>query len=271
MKARVFAVIMGLLFLISCGEKSASDVVADIVISDEQEILMGAQYAAYIDSSPEYPLLPPDHKLSKYIDSLGQLIVKKNTGKPGFRDPDPSIGFSYKFHVINSNVINAFAVPGGWIYVYKGLIDSVHNEAELVGVISHEIGHVVKKHSKKQIVENFATDAILSMIFGDRSLIGSAISVLAATSRSREDEFEADSCGVIFTYNSGYNPMAIANFFEVLKRLGDMGSLGKILVWVQTHPLTSDRIEYVKKLINKYCPNYQSLKYEEDNFLKHVK
>ncbi len=247
MKKILLPLILSLLFF-SCSE-SPSSVVADFIISDADEVALGANYFQEINTSGEYPLAPVTDPMHIYVNEIGQKILTANIGQAGFRDPDTQTGFKYTFSVINDDVVNAFATPGGYIYIYKGLINSAKNEAELATVMSHEIGHVVQKHFKRQYVKNYSTQQISEMILGE-GILSNAVSFFASNKYSRSDEFEADSCGVLFSARTNYNPWAFIGFFNTLNELSEGGE-SSILDWFSTHPATNDRIDAVTSLITR--------------------
>lgn len=263
---------MAIFFLFSGCGKSPMEAAADFFISDEEEVEMGKEYDEYLRNT--MPVASKYSPLSMYIDSIGRRMVDSMSGVEGFRDPDPEIDFDYSFSVVNEDVVNAFAVPGGFIYIYKGLIEAAKNEAEIAGVIAHEMGHVVKKHGKKHLLQNFAAEQLTAMILGDESLVGAGVNLLLTTKFSRMDEFEADSCGLHYAYSAKYNPYGFIGFFNTLDSLsGGSSTLEDITGIVSTHPPTEDRIEECERIIlssfNEYTPS-DSAYYYESRYLEHM-
>lgn len=184
--------------------------------SIEQEVQYGRQ--AILEIEKELPLLPVEHPVSKYINALGQRLAAK---APGYK-------FPYTFRVVNQKEINAFALPGGPIYVNTGTIAAA-SEAELAGVIGHEISHVVMRHSTRQASRQTKAAiplTILSGVLGASvggwagSLAQMGISIGAGsvfTKYSRDAETEADMVGAQIIYDTGYDPQAMVTFFQKLK------------------------------------------------------
>jgi len=245
--------ILFILFFINSCEKSPTEYVGDFIISDKDEVQLGANYHKEIEASDEYPLAKTTNPLTIYVNEIGQKLLSANIGNPGFRDPDKSIGFDYTFSVINTDVVNAFATPGGYIYIYRGVIDNAKNEAELACIIAHEMGHVVKKHFKSQYIQSYTTQQISEMILG-KGLLSNAVTFFANNKYSRTDEFEADSCAVVFSAAANYNSYALIGFFKTLNSLaGGSGNTG-LLKYFSSHPDTDDRIAAVKSHLKRKYP-----------------
>jgi predicted Zn-dependent protease len=166
-------------------------------------------------------------------------------------------GLAYKFHIINDNVVNAFAVPGGHIYFYRGLIEMTETEDELAGVMAHEISHIVGRHSMQQMKSQrklgFAAlgGALLGTIVGGR--LGEAIyygsnmtTNLFMTKYSRDDEREADFLGIYALYQAGYNPSGMSSLFEKFGKLRETQP-SAMESWFQTHPQPEERVQNALK------------------------
>lgn len=223
--------------------------------SIEQEVDYGRKAVPVIQK--ELPLLPVDHPVSKYISALGQRLAAK---APGYK-------FPYTFRVVNQKDINAFALPGGPIYVNTGTIASA-NEAELAGVMGHEISHVVMRHSTRQGSRQTKAAiplAILSGVLGASvggwagSLAQMGISVGAGsvfTKYSRDAETEADMVGAQIIYDVGYDPQAIVTFFQKLKAQQGGKSGPSFLA---SHPDPGNRAQNVSSILSRFpAKHYQS-------------
>lgn len=212
----------------------------------EKEIAMGKQYAQEVESSVK---LVQDPVVNEYVNRIGQNIV---------RNSDAKVPFTIK--VIDSDEINAFAIPGGFFYVNSGLILAADDEAELAGVMSHEIAHVAARHATRQMTRgqlaNFASIPLIFMGgwtgYAIRSAAGFALPMTFLTF-SRGFETEADYLGLQYLYKSGYDPQAFISFFEKIqaKEKKKPGSLAKAF---STHPLTPDRIEKSQTEIGRVLP-----------------
>ena len=216
-------------------------------ISLDKEIAMGRQLAAEVERQVK---LIDDPTINEYVNRVGQNIV---------RNSDAKVPFTIK--VVESDEINAFALPGGFFYVNSGLILAADEEAELAGVMAHEIGHVAARHGTEQYskgeLANFASIPLIFMGgiggFAIRQAAGFLIPV-SFLQFSRKDEAEADYLGLQYMYKTGYDPTATVSFFEKLqaKESAKPGSVSKMF---STHPPTGDRIEADKKNIELILPS----------------
>jgi predicted Zn-dependent protease len=216
-------------------------------ISLDKEIAMGRQLAAEVERQVK---LIDDPTINEYVNRVGQNIV---------RNSDAKVPFTIK--VVESDEINAFALPGGFFYVNSGLILAADEEAELAGVMAHEIGHVAARHGTEQYSKgelvNFASIPLIFMGgvggFAIRQAAGFLIP-MQFLQFSRADESEADYLGLQYMYKTGYDPTATVSFFEKLqaKESAKPGSVSKMF---STHPPTGDRIEKDKKNIELILPS----------------
>jgi predicted Zn-dependent protease len=215
-------------------------------VSLDREIAMGRDMAQQVEQESK---LLKDPVINEYVNRVGQNIV---------RNSDAKVPFTIK--VIESDEINAFALPGGFFYVNSGLILAADDEAELAGVMAHEIAHVAARHgteqeSKGQLV-NFAS---LPLIFVAGPIgygIQQAANLLVPLTFlkfSRGMEEEADYLGIQYLYKTGYDPSAMVRFFEKLqaKEKAKPGSMSKLF---STHPPTGDRIKKVEEAITGVLP-----------------
>ena len=212
----------------------------------EKEIAMGKQYAQVVESSAK---LVQDPVVTEYVNRIGQNLV---------RNSDAKVPFTIK--VIDSDEINAFALPGGFFYVNTGLILAADEEAELAGVMAHEIAHVAARHATRQMTRgNWANIASIPLIF-----VGGGIGYAARMaanfalpmtfmSFSRGFESEADYLGLEYMYKTGYDPEAYVSFFEKVqaKEKKRPGALAKAF---SSHPPTPDRIANTQKEIAQVLP-----------------
>ena len=209
----------------------------------ESEIRMGKQYAQQVEASVK---LIQDPVVTEYVNRIGQNLV---------RNSDAQVPFTIK--VIDDDSINAFALPGGFFYVNSGTVLAADEEAELAGVMAHEIAHVAARHAMRQMTRgNWANLASLPLIFIPMGA-GAYYGLQAATSLlvpatfmkfSRNFEAEADYLGLEYMYKSGYDPQSFVSFFEKVQATEKKkpGSLAKAFA---SHPQTPDRIEATQKEI----------------------
>lgn len=216
-------------------------------ISLEKEIQLGRQLAADIERQVK---LVEDPTINEYVNRVGQNLV---------RNSDAKVPFTIK--VVESDEINAFALPGGFFYVNSGLILAADDESELAGVMAHEIAHVTARHgteqaSKGQLI-NFASIPLIFLGgvggFALRQAAGFLIP-MQFLQFSRGAEAEADYLGLQYLYKTGYDPGAAVSFFEKLqaKETAKPGTISKMF---STHPPTGERIEKTKKNIEAVLPD----------------
>jgi len=228
-------------FSLSCATVSQLN-----LLSTVQEVEIGRQAANEIEREIS---IYRDPVVSAYVDSLGQALAKYS------RRPN----LKYTFKVVDTDQVNAFALPGGWLYVNRGLITTAENEAELAGVIGHEIGHVVGKHGARQISKQFGLAVFVELAVGSenpslaRQIAGQFAALgagLTLLKYSRDAEREADHLAVEETFSAGINPEGMATFFEKLMAQQESepgGSSG----WFSTHPASQERIANVRKQMRK--------------------
>ena len=212
----------------------------------EGEIRMGKQYAQEVEATSK---LVRDPLVTEYVNRIGQNLV---------RNSDAQVPFTIK--VIDSDEVNAFALPGGFFYVNSGLILAADEESELAGVMAHEIAHVAARHATRQMTRaQWANIGTIPLIFvgggigyAVRSVAGLGLP-LTFLSFSRSFESEADYLGLQYMYKAGYDPNAFVQFFEKLqaREKKKPGTLAKAF---STHPQTPDRITKSQDEISKILP-----------------
>lgn len=218
------------------------------MISIEEEKKLGGEYKAEVDNELHAQgKYYQDSLVTPYVNGLGRRLLASA----------PEVKFAYTFSVVNTKVVNAFAVPGGHIYIHTGLIAEARNEAELAGVISHEIGHVVARHGSERLSAILAATLVGQILVGaqedeiDRLLTQLAVQLVTTggmLAYSRANENEADRIGADIMYRAGYDPRAMVGFFE---RLHDKkGDMSRFEVFISTHPDPRDRQARVKDYIS---------------------
>jgi predicted Zn-dependent protease len=218
-------------------------------ISTQQEVQLGRQYAAELER--QLPIVQ-DRAVNQYINQLGNSIARRVDAR----------GLNYTFRVVNAPEVNAFAVPGGFIYINRGLIERTDNMAELAGVLAHEIGHVVERHSVERIQKaqnaNTALGVVYGVILGRNPSgveqigiqgIGSAV----FAGYSRDAEREADMQAIRYLVQSGIDPRGMVTFFqELLSEQRRQPSA--VERWFSTHPLAQERVENAQQVIAALPP-----------------
>jgi predicted Zn-dependent protease len=212
-------------------------------VGEEQEQALGADAAAQIDR--ELPFVS-DPEVNVYITTLGNALARSSDDRSR----------EWRFRVVDAEQVNAFALPGGFVYVNRGLIERAGDASELAGVMAHEIAHVVLRHSAERLEKTQKTNVGVSIVCALTSLCSSdaarvAINVGGAAlfaRFSRQDEFEADSAAVGITTRAGFSPEGIATMFA--KLLNDRERQpAAVEGWFTSHPLEEDRISAVKRVI----------------------
>ena len=217
-------------------------------LSERQEIELGRQAAAQVEQ--QQPILE-DERVESYIDDLGQFLVEYS-GRTNI---------TYQFKVVDSADINAFALPGGFIYVNRGLIEEADNESELIGVMGHEIGHVVERHSVDQVKRAQLTGlglGVLDMFIGGKGATGELANIAgqmvasgAFMKFSRDAEREADRVGARNVYDAGWDPRGMITFFQKLGALRDSRP-NAIENFFSSHPNPDERAHNISELIASF-------------------
>jgi len=212
----------------------------------EKEIALGKQLAQEIERQAK---IIDDPIIAEYVNRVGQNLV---------RNSDAKVPFTIK--LIDGEEVNAFALPGGFFFVYSGLVLKAESESELAGVMAHEIAHVAARHGTRQAtrgqIVNLASIPLIFMGgwtgYGVRQAAGLAIP-LGFLSFSRGFEREADTLGLQYLFKAGYDPIAFVDFFEKIQSLEKKkpGTIAKVF---SSHPMTDDRIEEAQKEIQRVLP-----------------
>jgi predicted Zn-dependent protease len=222
------------------------------IFSESQDVELGQQLDKEIKSNPrEYPMLQGNQEIKDYVSGIGKYIINSS---PKIERKNV---FPYNFQVINDSVINAFCTPGGYIYIYTGLMKFIDNEATLAGVIAHEIAHAERRHMTQRLTSYYGVSMILSLVLGNNPSAYAEIAAnlfvgLGFLANSRSDEIEADNYSIAYLKTSKYYPGAIMFFFDnilaeqKLKGNAPGGGLDRLL---STHPLPQDRIDNVREIM----------------------
>jgi predicted Zn-dependent protease len=231
-------------------------------VSTQQEVEMGQQYAAQINQ--QLPIVQ-DPELNRYVNVLGDSIARL-TSRADITD--------WHFYIVDSREVNAFAVPGGFVYVNRGLIERTQRMDQLAGVLGHEIGHVVRRHSIKQMQQQQGANlgvtlaCVLTRVCDNQA--GQAAIQVGGTALfakfSRKDEAEADEEGVRNVIRAGISPNGIPEMFQILIDERQTNPSG-VETWFATHPLEEDRIAATRQMIGEYDPAIlRSLATDSRNF-----
>ncbi|SNB46082.1 M48 family metallopeptidase [Geobacter sp. DSM 9736] len=252
MKQWRMLMMLGVLMVAGIGSGCAvskSNIQGFNLISIDQEKQLGDKFAGEIEK--QYTLVK-DPEVQAYVDSLGKKLLS------GARE----VKFDYTFKVVQEDSVNAFAVPGGHIYVQSGLLKAADTEDELAGVVAHEINHVVARHATRQLTQQYGYTLLLQLVLGQNpglltQLATSLFGKAGSLAYSRGMESQSDFLAVETMHKAGYNPQGIVKFFEKLDKMNhqDPNLLTKFF---SSHPLTTDRIKEVKEEIAKLQPRSYS-------------
>lgn len=257
-----FIILFGI--IVGCAVNPVTGKREFMLISESEEIAMGKKYDPQICQM--YGVYN-DQKIANYVNDLGQRMAKISH-RPYL---------NYEIKVMDSPVINAFAVPGGYVYITRGILAYMNSEAELAGVMGHEIGHVTARHSAKQQSE--AQLAQIGMGIGSvfiegfdqyAGFAGQAVGLLFLKF-GRDDERQSDRLGVEYSTKIGYNSNEMSKFFKVLDKMQSNGS-NSLPDFLSTHPNPGERVVTVKNLTDKEQKKYQgqTFKINRNEYLNQI-
>lgn len=245
-KIRIFIglAIVAFAFVQRCNNKEENPYTGrsqTINMSADQEIAIGLQSTPEI--AQQYGGLYPDERLQSFVDAVGHKLIDHSIAR--------ETPYKYDFHLLaDDRTINAFALPGGPVFITYALFKQL-NEAQLAGVLGHEIGHVIGRHSAERIAESsfWKTISMGASVGADAGGIVGNIGQNTLLKNGREDELESDELGVLFMIQSGYDPHEMIQVMEILKAA--TGS-NRAPEFQSTHPDPDNRIEKIKEAIEKY-------------------
>lgn len=242
-----------------------------VQLSPRQEIALGVQ--ARDNMAARHGGLYPDSRLQAYVNQVGQRVVKQSKAS---QSP-----YSYQFYLLRDpKTINAFALPGGQVFITAALLGRLNSEAQLAGVLGHEVGHVVGRHGAEHLAKQQLGSALVSAVGIAASdtaedarraaLVAQAVNQLVSLRYGREDELESDQLGFQFMTQAGYNPKGIV---ELMQILGSSRPGGGAPEFFSTHPNPGNRVERLQALITENFPNGVPANLEEgrEDFARSVK
>jgi beta-barrel assembly-enhancing protease len=239
-------------------EVSSSDIVEEVRFGREVAARIIGRYSMY-----------DNEKLLKYVSLVGQSLVM-NTSRPEL---------DYHFAILNTEEINAYAAPGGYIFVTRGALQKMQNEAELAGVLAHEIGHVVERHIVRELNirggDNSATAGLAHAIGGSSDAakvafvqsIDKAVDILFKDGYKREDEAQADRDAVLFCALTGYEPAGLVRYFERINSIKGK----QTAVLDKTHPSYESRINMLNSTISQEGLESKEFKINKKRFGENMK
>jgi len=260
-KFRIFLLVFSIAVISACSLVKNVKKNGVNIFTIQQDKDFGAQVAAEIDGNPkEYPLLDS----AKYKDVYAYVYKVRNnilnSGKVAHKD-----NFKWRVRIIkNDSVLNAFCTPGGYIYVYTGILKFLETEDQLAGVLGHEIGHADMRHSTRQMTTMYGIQVLLDILAGDKKLLKEITSGIVGLKFSREHETEADQRSVEYLCPTSYNADGGAAFFEKISKLGG----ARQPEFLSTHPNPTNRIEHFHNAATTMgCGGTQTYKTEYQQML----
>lgn len=230
------------------------------LIGEQQEIAMGRDAAREIDATLG---LYPDEAAQRYVADIGRRLAALSER--------PDLPWSFK--IVDDPTVNAFALPGGFIYVTRGILTHLADEAQLASVLGHEIGHVTARHSVERLSKaqlagiGLGLGAILSpelRDYGDLAQMGLGLLFLKY---SRDDERQADDLGLRYLRRDDYDPRQMPQVFELLGRVGAASGGGRIPDWLATHPAPEDRYERISSAVGRLGGDFTAARVGREPYL----
>jgi predicted Zn-dependent protease len=225
-----------------------------VQLSPQQEVVIGRQSAPQM--AAQHGDLYPDQTLQDYVDEVGNRVVQNSIAKDA---PYP-----FDFHLLRDpQTINAFALPGGQVFLTAALLGKLNSEAQLAGVLGHEIGHVIGRHGAEHLAKQQLGSALVNAVgiaASDRpgsgreaAILAQAVNQMVNLKYGREDELESDRLGFQFMTEAGYNPVGIVELMKILDSArGDAEGQPEFM---STHPNPGNRIEKLTAIMNETYPN----------------
>jgi len=218
-----------------------------IGINQDQEIALGLQSAPHMER--QHGGQHPDAKAQAYVDTVGNKLVQNSIAATS--------GYQFNFHLLaDPQTVNAFALPGGQVYITQALFSRLQNEDQLAGVLGHEIGHVLARHGAQRIAKDQLTKGLTSaavLVTGDYSAgqMAAMIGSVVGMKYGRGQELESDDLGIKMMLKAGYNPEEMIGVMEILKKASGGGG-SKQPEFFSTHPNPENRVEKIRESIRKY-------------------
>ena len=225
---------------------AAAGLLAACGVSTQQEVQMGQEAAQQVNA--QLPMVQ-DALIQNYVNALGQRIAKTTS----------RADLDWQFRVVNSDQVNAFALPGGFIYINRGVLARASNMSEVAGVVGHEIEHVVRRHSVKQMEQAQGANVGLGIACALTGICQSGVAQAAINiggtavfaKFSRTDEVQADEGGFNNVMRAGINPRGMMTFFQKLLAEEQQSGGGSAAAWFSDHPGTSDRLADIQRMLSQ--------------------
>jgi predicted Zn-dependent protease len=245
-----------LFFLVSgCAVNPITGEEQFMLIPESQELEIGQSYAPEIEKQMGGRI--PNEAVQAYIDSVGQRVAHVS------HRPD----IQYHFTALDHKTINAFALPGGYIFITKGMLEKLNNESELAGVLAHETTHVVARHASEAMSRQIGIQLLLSAIASSTNSAAAAQAAdvaqqIIGLQFSRENEREADLVGMQYMVDAGYDPRGMVETMQILERENEAGPID----FLSSHPSPQNRITYLTGRIESRYSNATGLKIGSEEY-----
>lgn len=264
---RVIVLVLGFLLLASCVTNPITGKKEFMVISESTEVSVGADAVPSVEY--QYGGIYPNNQVNQYVNAVGQKLARVSHR--------PKLKFQFK--VLNTSMINAFALPGGFIYITRGLLVKMDNEAQLAAVLGHEIGHVTARHGAKRLQSALGFQFLVKLALSyDASRkdgspskglvastkVGSVLFNVISLGYGRENEYQADELGMVYARQAGYKPQGVIELLNILREM-EKGHTVKY-EFLSSHPPTSKRIESATQKMNTKYPDAANLGYAKPSF-----
>lgn len=252
----LFVTSLFILFIFGCNKKENEEKFN--IFPLEKDIQLGAQFAQYIEDSTDFVILDSVQYAAAYSHLYRIRNTILNSGQVYYKDD-----FKWQLRIIHDDsTLNAFCAPGGYIYVYTGIIKYLDNEYSLAGVLGHEMAHADKRHSTHQMTQQYGISLLFAAVGGDKSALASVAAKLISLKYSRDDETQSDLTSVKYLCPTTYGADGAAQFFI---KIGSQG----VPEFLSTHPSPDNRVQNIQQeaidlgcsgnLTEEYPGSYQAL------------
>ena len=249
--------------LFGCVRNPATGKLQLDIVSESQEVEMGKQAAQEVQQTMG---TYKDPKVEAYVNNLGQSLAKQTT-RPNL---------PWQFHVVEDASVNAFALPGGPVFVTRGILGTLNSEAELAGVMGHECGHVAARHSATQLSKaqvaqlGLGLGSILSPAVASVGQVAGAGLQVMFLKFSRDDESQADKLGLAYMANDGYDARSMLEVFRTLNRVSKLAGGGKLPQWLETHPDPENRLGAAEQRLKEIKHDFTGAKVNREDYLRTI-
>jgi predicted Zn-dependent protease len=254
-----------LLLLCSCVRNPATGKMQLNLLSESQEVEMGKE--AKVEAEQTYGVYKGKPELAQYVASVGKQLAAKS-GRPNL---------PWSYEIVDDASVNAFALPGGPVFITRGILGHLNTEAEMAAVLGHETGHVAARHSanqmsKQQVAQlGLGVGSILSPAVASAAQVAGAGLQLLFLKYSRDDETQADELGFRYMTEAGYDPTQMIPLFQMLDAVSSEGGGGKTPEWLQTHPDPGNRLSATQqRLKTELKGSTQGMKVERDKYMQMI-